>query len=970
MRHAVIRHGVRFLRDRYRHFVRNRIDFQLADRDLKGVVVLIRVLVYLKGELVLALANVRLASRKVIRRAFAVSKAVAANRYRFVHQRFAVVDLLIGSGGQLHAALLDFEIAIGNLKPDVREVVALVLEVRNFQPHSVSARVGAFRDHVYVSAVKLHILQRVIQLVAGLRIKAKDEMQLAVIHHTVRLALDLYRHSIRDRRDFQRAVLRRDSVVVRVRALFRLVGERVSTLANVRLASRKGIVQTFAVRERLFRARHFRYRGVAVLLRGAVVDLCQVGGSQRHRARVDLEPAVGNVKRHVREVRIRVLEVLSFPPHGVSARIRSSRSLSVLIPEVRHFVGGCFVQRVADVDNIILPSRMLLAVIRHGLRPALDRHNHFVRVLRDPQLAFVLGDCVVAFFEVRAFCIGDRVRHFTVGNVLHFAQCLDIRHFAFDKATFNLHVGLRQLRAVVGLAGRFGGQRHLARRDPQLAFVLHDIVVAFFEVSARIEEDRVRHFTIGNVRHCALRHDTQHFAVNKATFNLHFGLRQRCAVVNLASALARQRHVALLDYELAVRRLRNDILFRLVKRSNRIFRKVRRIGVSIRSIRANFDRAEISLFRRTGKAGNAMLVSIISQRPAVRRQLDVLIIVEIDLVLSRPKRNRLGFSRYRRVSLNPDGGFRHLFPEHLTANGLGFRDLLGRPVPVVVHRVAQVGSLRVIEGDRVRSRSDCNRFFRLLGRITVNRFRLFRYRCSERLILHALFRIKRLVRALLKVLHRVAQVGLLLKLRCERRILIQRISSCVCRFLIQLAVDVIQVIICLTIISFPTDKLISSIRRRNRGGQTPAARKVARHRLNLVCSAVRNRSAFAGSIGNVNGLFFVRLVVHIDRNRVVSDFFILNFPNLFIAFKGQRLSLGQLAILLVFCFFLQNYFRRRIFDDMLDRIRHVDIFEINNAVHMPREYRGRLIVICASGELVSCPSHIAKRNQFIVFPWF
>ena len=229
---------------------------------------------------------------------------------------------------------------------------------------------------------------------------------------------------------------------------------------------------------------------------------------------------------------------------------------------------------------------------------------------------------------------------------------------------------------------------------------------------------------------------------------------------------------------------------------------------------------------------------------------------------------------------------------------------------------------------------------------------------------------KHLVRVLLKVVHRVAQVGLLLKLRRERRVLIQRIGSCVCRFLIQLAVDVIQVIICLTIISFPTGKLISIGRRRNRDGQTPTVRKVARHRLNLVCSAVRNRSAFAGSIGNVNGLFFVRLVVHIDRNRVVSDYLILNFPNVFIAFKFQLCSVGHLAILLIFCFFFQNYFRRRIFDDMLDRIRHVDLFEINNAVHMPREYRFRLIVICASSELVSCPSHIAKRNQFIVFPWF
>ena len=293
----------------------------------------------------------------------------------------------------------------------------------------------------------------------------------------------------------------------------------------------------------------------------------------------------------------------------------------------------------------------------------------------------------------------------------------------------------------------------------------------------------------------------------------------------------------------------------------------------------------------------------------------------------------------------------------------------------VVHRVAQVVPLRVVDVDYVLAGS--NRQLCLIRAVVVVAVDLnhFVRRIDHFIERHPVLNlriVKHIERILLKVVHRVAQVGLLLKLRRERRVLIQRICmfSCAYRFFLQLAVDVIQVIICLTIISFPTDKLISSIRRRSRAGQTPAARKVARHRLNLVCSAVRNRSAFAGSIGNVNGLFFVRLVVHIDRNRVVSDFFILNFSTVFIAFKGQRLSFGPLAILLVFCFFFQNYFRRRISDDMLDRIRHVDIFEINNAVHMPREYRFRLIVICASGELVSCPSHIAKRNQFIVFPWF
>ena len=101
-------------------------------------------------------------------------------------------------------------------------------------------------------------------------------------------------------------------------------------------------------------------------------------------------------------------------------------------------------------------------------------------------------------------------------------------------------------------------------------------------------------------------------------------------------------------------RRRNDILSCSVNRALGSVREDSVICSDIRSRRANGDISEISIFRRTGKAGNALLLSIISLRVAIRRQRDVLIIVEIDYVFVRfsLNRDRLGIRRYRRVARN------------------------------------------------------------------------------------------------------------------------------------------------------------------------------------------------------------------------------------------------------------------------------------------------------------------------------
>ena len=205
------------------------------------------------------------------------------------------------------------------------------------------------------------------------------------------------------------------------------------------------------------------------------------------------------------------------------------------------------------------------------------------------------------------------------------------------------------------------------RRDFQLAFDLCDLVVARLRTFFQLVGERVRSFA--NVGQRARHFIRRAFVLNKALAACgHFVLRQRGAVVDLLVRSRGQRHRALADYELAVSRLRNDILFRRVNLANRVFVKRNSVctGILSRHFR-HIDAIEAKSYRffffdsLAGKTGNAMLVSIISRRVAVRRQLDVLIIVEIDYVFVRVSLNRdlLGISRYRRVAIDRNGGFRH-----------------------------------------------------------------------------------------------------------------------------------------------------------------------------------------------------------------------------------------------------------------------------------------------------------------------
>ena len=273
--------------------------------------------------------------------------------------------------------------------------------------------------------------------------------------------------------------------------------------------------------------------------------------------------------------------------------------------------------------------------------------------------------------------------------------------------------------AVIGLSVLVPLDRHnhfgFVRRDCQLAFGLGDIVVV--RVRAFVQRIGERVVARANVR-LASRHVVRcAFVFNKAVAAYrHRVVRQRFAVVDLLISSRGQRHAALIDLQRSRIRLRNDIFLRRVNLANGILREVRDIRSSIRSRRARFGNTfKGNAFRRTGKAGNALRRSIISRRLALRRQRDVLIIVEIDFVRSLGDRDRLHCLRFRRncVAVNIVVGYQHGIAE-IRIVCCGGLNLFRCSVQIIVYRV---GVLFIVE--RQRSILLCKRnFLYLILRIT------------------------------------------------------------------------------------------------------------------------------------------------------------------------------------------------------------------------------------------------------------
>ena len=254
--------------------------------------------------------------------------------------------------------------------------------------------------------------------------------------------------------------------------------------------------------------------------------------------------------------------------------------------------------------------------------------------------------------------------------------------------------------------------RHITVND----FANRYVIVGALNIEAGRRQTHIRSSGFRPLRfrrHTVLQCDL--YAVRQFVF-----ISKRCRIAYCAmfgSVIIKRRIVArhiycdglLRDLQRSRIRRRNDILSCSVNRALGSVREDSVICSDIRSRRANGDISEISIHRRTGKAGNALLRSIISLRVAVRRQRDVLIIVEIDLVRSRPNRDRLLVIRYWRVAIDRNGGFRHSLAER---RSIIFRicNFSRCSVQIIVYRVS--GSvLFIVERQRIRLffKRDCLR---------------------------------------------------------------------------------------------------------------------------------------------------------------------------------------------------------------------------------------------------------------------
>ena len=464
---------------------------------------------------------------------------------RVRHGARVVVSVFQLSGGDLHGALIDDQLAVVHNELDVREVRAGVREVRFLQTHRVGVRVGA-RCRIGAAEGEVRFL---IELVADAHIVAGDGMLRAVIRHDGFVARDRHDHFVLHRRDGQLARRLGNGVVLRnVRAggVKDLHGaaERAGVLTLLSALGHVGQVLVGMASQQAGR------RDAVDALLGAVVDSLRTLAGEGHGIlRVGDGERAGRLGHDI--VLRNVVAAGVFNDHVAGERAFMAADVLAFRLVGQALVGMVF-HKAAIRDA---GDALHFAVVGEGLALAGEAHG----TRRNGELAVHAAAEGVVIGHVGStahdFIALDNVRTFVV-HVRGAAFHDRLQNVAVHQCVLRVsEAAVRQRRAVVGLFGALRRDDDFPGDlcDGELALVPDDGVVALLEARAGGEGDGVGDFALIHVGHAAGGLDVGHLAGDEAVPAGDVRTGERRAVVFLFRRFGLQSHGARVNGELAVR---------------------------------------------------------------------------------------------------------------------------------------------------------------------------------------------------------------------------------------------------------------------------------------------------------------------------------------------------------------------------------------------------------------------------------
>ena len=397
-----------------------------------------------------------LGTRKLVRCTLALSEArLGLERIVSVLERGTVVLLVQIGGFKGHLCFVDLNKAVGYLKGHVFEIGRIGVGELVLKTHGGRTGIGAMSLRF---AREVHFVLRV-QLIIRSEGIALGRMLFTVIGCLLVVTNNSNNNGRGNGIDRQVALELSNLVISRLRALVQGVRERILARPSVRLRTSNVKARALALGEAVTRHLHigllvFRKRSSVIALLGRI-------GCQNNLSRGNGQRAVVfNHKRHVREVRARIGELVGFEAHLVGTDVRALGNSSASEIEV---IGG--IQAIGACNGIARHG-LLGSIVFQGCGVTCNGNGHFIanrsylEVARSLRYVVIIG--VRSVGENVAIDVTLALTHVQLGASKGSALDALILHESLGYKFARLKIG-----AVVGLGRVFGRNSSLGFIDYQ-----------------------------------------------------------------------------------------------------------------------------------------------------------------------------------------------------------------------------------------------------------------------------------------------------------------------------------------------------------------------------------------------------------------------------------------------------------------------------------------------------------------------